>query len=98
MLPLPFQRHTGGWIVERDNDVNCWVYIKVSNPKNLYSLVIDCHLLNFNIYNKEEQVNYEHDIPIHAIIDYLRSKSYNTPFRGVDLVKAGIAVLKQKEV
>lgn len=26
-----------------------------------------------------------------AIIDYLRSKSYNLPFRGVDLIESGIA-------
>jgi hypothetical protein len=32
-----------------------------------------------------------------AIQDYLRSKGYNISFRGVDLVEAGIAVLKGKE-
>lgn len=29
-------------------------------------------------------------------IDYLRSKSYNLPFMGFDLVKEGIAILKTK--
>ena len=32
------------------------------------------------------------------VADFLRSKSYNLPFRGIDLVEAGIATLKQKEV
>lgn len=91
-LPLPFHRHTKGWKVTRDFAITGWPYIKVHNPKNVYSFQIDCTCCWFSIYNMDQSCTQESDIHIVDIIDYLRSHSYALPHKGQDLFEAGIAI------
>lgn len=91
-LPLPFHRHKKEWKVSRDFTITGWPYIKVHNPKNVFSFQIDCTCCWFSIYNMDEACTQESDIHIVDIIDYLRSHRYALPYKGQDLFEAGIAI------
>lgn len=92
IYPLPFQRHTNGWSISRDFTINGYPYIKIQNPKNVYSFQIDCALCAFDLYNMDENVTIETPMNNVHVIDYLRSKNYALPYLGVDLFEAGIAI------
>ena len=85
LTPLPFLKYKTGWEVARDWAVTGWPYIKVHHPKNVYNIVIDCKLCNFNVYNMDEGITNEIDMHPSQIIQYLISKGYSVPlWFGID--------------
>ena len=97
LLPVPFERRTKGWVVSRDFTITGYPYIKIHHPMIVYSVQIDAKLVNFDIDNTEDRETGAHDMKPTAIIDYLRSKSYDCGYGAIpNLIDAGIAIVDTK--
>lgn len=79
------KRYKTPFTVTRNFAITGWPYIKVHHPKNRYSVIIDCALANFNIYEDDEAITMAHDMKPCNVIDFLRSKGYAVPFMGASV-------------
>lgn len=78
-MPFPFSKYTTGWVVTRDFAITGFPYIKIHHPKNVYSLMIDCTLCNFNLYNMEDNITSEIDMQPSQVTQFLTNEGYAVP-------------------
>lgn len=93
LIPQCFERRTKGWAVRRDFTVTDYPYIKIHHALIMYSVQIDPKLVNFDVDNMDDRETGAHDMRPAAIIDFLRSKSYDCGYGNIpSLIKENIAV------
>lgn len=95
LIPQCFQRRTKDWVVSRDFTITGYPYIKIHHKMITYTVQIDPILVNFDVDNMEDRETGAHNMKPAAIIDYLRSKSYDCGYGNIEsLIKDGIATIK----
>lgn len=96
LIPQCFFNTQKGWQVSRNYTTTGYPYIKIHHPKKVYSVQIDCTLVNFDIDDMEDRVTASCDTKPVSIIDYLRSKGYDCGHGSIpNLIAAGVAVEKE---
>ena len=95
LIPQCFLNTKKGWQVSRNYTTTGYPYIKIHHPKKVYSVQIDCTLVNFDIDDMEDRVTASCDAKPVALTDYLRSKGYDCGHGSIpSLIAAGVAVEK----
>lgn len=93
LLPQCFANCKNGWQVSRDFTITGYPYIKIHHQKKVFSVQIDCKLVNFDVQDMEDSVTSSTDMKPAVVIDYLRSIGIDCGYAHIpSLIAAGIAI------